>query len=134
MAVRLIFEVMRRTVSGPVEVGSVVDDFIARQVIDRMYEELRQAVLSPDRDAILQAGGFDIDGEDAAMNWDTWSVNNRNSPTPVFFARKRQLWNAVPSTIRNWGMGEVGDNFSFFPGDVPAVITAVTGEPTVTNG
>lgn len=134
MTARLVFEVMRRTVSGPVEVGTVTDDFIAKQVIDRLYEELRQAVMNPDRDAILQAAGFDIDIEDATMNWDTWSVNNRNSPTPVFFARKRQLWNSVPSTIRNWGMGEVGDNFSFFPGDIPAVITAVRGNPTVTNG
>lgn len=134
MVARLVFEVMRRTVSGPIEVGTVTDDFIARQVIDRLYEELRQAVMNPDRDAILQAAGFDIDAEDAMMNWDTWSVNDRNSPTPVFFARKRQLWNSVPSTIRNWGMGEVGDNFSFFPGDVPAVITAVREGPTVTNG
>jgi hypothetical protein len=134
MAVRLIFEVMRRTVSGPVEVGSVTDDFLAKQVIDRLYEELRQVVLSPDAETMLQTFGFEDNVYSASQDWDTWSINNRNSPTPVFFARKRQLWNSVPSTIRNWGMGEVGDNFSFFPGDVPAVITAVTGEPTVTNG
>lgn len=120
---------------GPVEVGSVTDDFIAKQVIDRLYEEMRQQVGRPDGQMALAEAGFEAyDIQNASMDWDTWSVNNRNSPTPYFFARKRQLWNSVPSTISNWQMGESGDNFSFFAGDVPSVITAVTGEPTVTNG
>jgi len=106
----------------------VTDGFIARQVIDRLYEQLRQVVLNPN--AIEMLGNFDpYDVAGAAMDWDTWAINNRNSPTPVFWARPRYLWNSVPSNMAGFILVEVGDEFGAFPGDIPNVVAALDPKP-----
>lgn len=124
MPARSIVEIVRKDAEGvPVLVGHVTDDFIGKQVIDRLYEEIRQQVNNPDRTDIdfpVQIWS-DIDAD----GWDTWSVNNRNSATPLFWMRKRLLWNSVPSGVVNWALTESGDAFSQFPGDVPNVISAL---------
>jgi hypothetical protein len=122
------------TDTGNTAIGLVTDDFIARQVIDRLYEELRQLSFRPDRED--RTPDFPV-GMWAAIDeygWDQWSVNNRNGATPVFRARTRYMWNSVPSTLVNWNMGDTPDAYSQFPGDQPSSITIVPETPTVTNG
>lgn len=131
MPARIIYEVVRNTANGPIEVGSVTDDFIGKQVIDRLYEMVRQLSLEPDRLAMS------IDFPDGVWDsidtygWDQWSINNRNSAAPMFYMRKRLLFNNVPSTLGRWHMGEASDNFSQFPGDIPRVIESVDTLPTL---
>src|SRR5688572_8477047 len=99
MPVRTVQEIYRRSVMGAVPVGLVTDGFLAQQVIDRLYEELRQHVLIPNGVTRLGELGFEPEVLEAALDWDTWSVNNRNSPTPVFWSRPKYLWNNVPSAM-----------------------------------
>lgn len=125
MPARLVYEIYRRTETGRASLGLVTDDFIAKQTIDALYNELRQIVLRPQGEVQLEASGFEPNIFFDAQDWDTWSINNKNSPTPVFFFVKKTLWNAVPSSIRSWVLNETPDQFSQFPGDVPSVIVAL---------
>lgn len=130
MPARLVYEVFRRTSTGRVSLGLVTDDFLAKQVVDSLYNELRQHALKPEGQIALAEKGFEVSAiQEASTDWDVWSVNNKNSPTPVFFFLRKMLWNSVPTVIRDWMMGESPDQFSQFPGDIPNVIVAM--EPRV---
>lgn len=132
MPVKTTFEILRR---GPnatqVHVGLVTDAFIAQQVIDRLYERLRQAAFRPEGyEQIALLGLSPAEATELSVDWDTWSVNNRNSPVPMFWTRPRYLWNSVPSTITGpWLFVEAGDEFSAFPGDIPNVIADLDPKP-----
>ncbi len=110
MSARLIVEVKQRTASGiqSRSLGFVTDDFLADQLIESLYNQIRQRSLDinfePDiwvdttmRDNII------------AQSWDVWSVNNRNSPTSVFYKVPARLWNQVPSSVENFTLTMSGD-------------------------
>jgi len=130
MPVKTVMEILRRGGGNTYHVGLVTDAFIAQQVIDRLYERVRQASMKPEGQMALAEAGFEAyDIQEASMNWDQWSVNNRNSPTPIFWTRPRYLWNNVPSNITGWLLVEAGDEFSAFPGDIPNVIATLDPKP-----
>jgi hypothetical protein len=130
MAVKTVFEILRRGANGPVHVGMVTDKFLATQVIDRLYEKLRQVVLSPSAELVLGEANFTASPLDSVeQGWDQWSVNDRNSPTPTFWTRPKYLWNSVPSNMVGWLLVEQGDEFSAFVGDIPNVIAELDPKP-----
>jgi hypothetical protein len=130
MPVRSVAEIVKRGPGGAaIPVGMVTDTFLAQQVVDRLYENLRQVLASPNAtesilDANLDAGVFV-----GTQDWDTWSVNNKNSATPVFWFRPRLLWNSVPSVMPRFTMGELGDEYSMFSFDTPNVIAELPPKP-----
>jgi hypothetical protein len=129
MPVRTVFEIYRQTVHGPVAIGLVADGFLSQQIIDRLYEELRQHIFTPTGLMRLGELGFTPDVITGAADWDIWSVNDRNSPTPTFFSRPKYLWNNVPSHLAGFIMVEAGDEFGAFAGDIPNVIAELPPKP-----
>jgi hypothetical protein len=121
MPARSIFEVRARTDLGARTLGFVTDEFIGAQVIDRLYNDLRQLIYLPDAQERMDAAAFPVGTlqEIQTAGWDQWSINNRNGPSALFYQTPQWLWNAVPSTFQNWQLVEVSDEFSYWPLDIP---------------
>jgi hypothetical protein len=113
MGMQIVVEVRQRSAIDPFlsrELGLFTDDMMADQVITAAYRQLWKSVLSRDfvedeylseylREAITTQG------------FDTWTVNDMNSPAPLFYKVKHRLWNQVPSSFTNFTLtmdGAVG--------------------------
>lgn len=107
MSARYVYEIFRRSVGTPASLGIVSDDFLARQVVDRLYEEMRQQASKPAGQMALAEAGFEAYNiQAAASDFSTWSVNDKNGVMPTFFYVKKLMWNAVPASLKNWILSE----------------------------
>lgn len=103
MARKLIFEVRYRGLLDSRSLGFFTDDFLARQAVNRLYEDLWQSVQRGD------PGLEDIAAQIKAVGWEQWSVQDKTSVLPTFFILPHNLYNSVPSNVQNFTFVEGED-------------------------
>jgi hypothetical protein len=110
MSAILIVEVKQRTADGTQSrsLGFVTDDFLADQLIESLYNQIRQRSLDINFEPDMWVDTT-LRDEIATLGWDIWSVNNRNGPTSVFYKVPARLWNQVPSSVANFTLTMSGD-------------------------